>query len=127
MIVPEIHGETLIEAQGIAERYRKRCIDLELAAQFQLQWKTNFERLEMAMRRDPNHVAASELAFLVHENITLRARITECAKLELKNQPLTNKIRCELNDEIEGYLDGAPDASEASKLANRISLILKPL
>lgn len=27
----ELHGETLEEAQGIAERYRNRCIDLEHA------------------------------------------------------------------------------------------------
>ena len=27
--------------------------------------------------------------------------------------------------EIDGYLDGAPDANEASKLANRISLIIQ--
>jgi folylpolyglutamate synthase/dihydropteroate synthase len=29
--------------------------------------------------------------------------------------------------EIDGYLDGAPDASAASKLAGRISAILKPM
>jgi len=29
-------------------------------------------------------------------------------------------------DEIEGYIDGAPDASEASKLANRIAEIINP-
>jgi hypothetical protein len=28
---------------------------------------------------------------------------------------------------IDGYLDGAPDASEASKLANRINGIIHPL
>jgi hypothetical protein len=49
-----------------------------------------------------------------------------CQKLSEMNcePPLTNKIRCDLHDEIEGYLDGAPDASEASKLANRIFRII---
>ena len=30
----------------------------------------------------------------------------------------------QIEDEIEGYIDGAPDASAASKLANRIWLII---
>ena len=40
------------------------------------------------------------------------------------NTEYDNRILEAIALEIDGYIDGAPDASEASKLANRISLII---
>ena len=42
---------------------------------------------------------------------------------ERQLQRLRQRVQRAL-DELDGYIDGAPDASEASKLANRVSLIL---
>ena len=40
------------------------------------------------------------------------------------NTEYDNRILEAIALEIDGYIDGAPDASDASKLANRISLII---
>ena len=49
-------------------------------------------------------------------------RPTEEATRDL-NRHLLKKVG-DIKSEIDGHLDGAPDASEASKLANRISRII---
>jgi folylpolyglutamate synthase/dihydropteroate synthase len=90
----------------------------------------DYTGLEECLRRLKNHAREQEI-----ENNHLRAEITILKETHENQMDIIEKLH-ECRDvrrfeaiqmEIDGYLDGAPDASAASKLAGRISAILKPM
>ena len=125
------HGGEEPVTMALAVEYQVTDSDMELATalatypekrmEFARKIAAHCAHREEALRREiDKHVEAAG-AFQAELQLTER-RLTASESEVAGLRALLERVRCE----VDGYIDGAPDAGPVAKLANAVSLIIDP-